>query len=53
MVAERALSIRAKDLMFGDTRAARRSGPILNVVKLFLAAPAHNHWRGDRVRSVR
>ena len=20
-----------------------------NVVKLFLAAPAHNHWRGDRV----
>ena len=25
----------------------------LNVIKLFLAAPAHNHWRGDRVRSVR
>jgi hypothetical protein len=22
---------------------------VLNVVKLFLAAPAHNHWRGDRV----
>jgi len=21
----------------------------LNVIKLFLAAPAHNHWRGDRV----
>jgi hypothetical protein len=23
-----------------------------NVVKLFLAAPAHNHWRGDRVTQL-
>ena len=48
MVAERALSIRAKDLMFGDTRAARRSGLILNVVKLFFSR-THSQSLADGV----